>query len=287
MSLTKKQMVTLYTNLVRADKFGKMMYSRMMQGKLIGFYHPADGAIAPGVGGCSFLKDDDILFPHHRGHGITHMLSKGIDVAPYVAEHAGKATGCCRGRAAWHYAFPEHNVYGTTAYIGHNFVPVTGFGWAAKRNGKGQVVMNCFGDGAMGTGRSHEGLLMSSIWDLPIVHLCENNGFAIFAEASEMHPTEDMATVAQGLDIPSVVVDGQGRVRGGRGRKRRHRQSPLGRGANVCGSEDAAVQRARYRQPRPARLEAEIPGRIRRDGETRPSHAGYGARIGRQHTDAA
>ena len=209
MSLTKQQMVTLYTNLVRADKFGKMMYSRMMQGKLIGFYHPADGAIAPGVGACSFLRDDDILFPHHRGHGITHMLSKGIDVAPYVAEHAGKVTGCCRGRAAWHYAFPEHNVYGTTAYIGHNFVPVTGFGWATKRNDRGQVVMNCFGDGAMGTGRSHEGLLMSSIWNLPIVHLCENNGFAIFAEASEMHPTEDMATVAQGLDIPSVVVDGQ------------------------------------------------------------------------------
>ena len=209
MSLTKKDMVTLFTNLVRADKFGKMMYSRMMQGKLIGFYHPAEGAIAPGVGGCSFLNDDDILFPHHRGHGITHMLSKGIDVSPYIAEHAGKATGCCRGRAAWHYAFPEHNVYGTTAYIGHNFVPVTGFGWAAKRNGRGQVVMNCFGDGAMGTGRAHEGLLMSSIWDLPIVHLCENNGFAIFAEASEMHPTEDMATVAQGLDIPSVVIDGQ------------------------------------------------------------------------------
>lgn len=209
MSLTKKNMVTLYTNLVRADKFGKMMYSRMMQGKLIGFYHPAEGAIAPGVGACSFLNNEDILFPHHRGHGITHMLSKGIDVSPYIAEHAGKATGCCRGRAAWHYAFPQHNVYGTTAYIGHNFVPVTGFGWAAKRNGTGQVVMNCFGDGAMGTGRAHEGLLMSSIWDLPIVHLCENNGFAIFAEASEMHPTEDMATVAQGLDIPSILVDGQ------------------------------------------------------------------------------
>jgi len=209
MSLTKKQISTLFTNLVRADTFGKMMYSRMMQGKLIGFYHPAEGAIAPGVGGCSFLRDDDILFPHHRGHGITHMLSKGIDVSPYIAEHAGKVTGCCKGRAAWHYAFPEHNVYGTTAYIGHNFVPVTGFGWAAKRNGNGQVVMNCFGDGAMGTGRAHEGLLMSSIWNLPIVHLCENNGFAIFAEASEMHPTEDMATVAQGLDIPSVVIDGQ------------------------------------------------------------------------------
>jgi len=200
----------LFTNLIRADKFGKMMYSRMMQGKLIGFYHPAEGAIAPGVAAGSFLTDDDILFPHHRGHGITHMLSKGIDVKPYIAEHAGKSTGCCAGRAAWHYAFPEHNVFGTTAYIGHNFVPCTGFGWAAKRNGRGQVVMNCFGDGAMGTGRSHEGLLLSSNWQLPIVHFCENNGLSIFAEVEEMHPTEHLSTVAQGLNIPHVIVeDGQ------------------------------------------------------------------------------
>lgn len=209
MSLSKDQMTVLFTNLVRADQFGKMMYSRMMQGKLIGFYHPAEGAIAPGVGACSFLEEDDVLFPHHRGHGITHMLSRGIDVAPYIAEHAGKATGCCRGRAAWHYAFPEHNVFGTTAYIGGNFVPVTGFGWAAKQRGRRQIVMNCCGDGAFGTGRSHEGLLMSSIWKLPIVHVCENNGYAIFAPVSEMHPTEDIATIAQGLDIPAVVIDGQ------------------------------------------------------------------------------
>ena len=78
--LSKEQRIKLFTNLVRADKFGKMMYSRMMQGKLIGFYHPAEGAIAPGVAAGSFLTNDDILFPHHRGHGITHMLSKGIDI---------------------------------------------------------------------------------------------------------------------------------------------------------------------------------------------------------------
>lgn len=208
--LSKEQRIKLFTNLVRADKFGKMMYSRMMQGKLIGFYHPAEGAIAPGVAAGSFLTNDDILFPHHRGHGITHMLSKGIDIEPYIAEHAGKSTGCCEGRAAWHYAYPENNVFGTTAYIGHNFVPCTGFGWAAKRNNRGQVVMNCFGDGAMGTGRAHEGLLLSSNWQLPIVHFCENNGFAIFAEVEEMHPTEHLSTIAEGLNIPTTIVeDGQ------------------------------------------------------------------------------
>ena len=70
MALSKDQMVTLYTNLVRADRFDKMMYQRMLQGKLIGFFHPGEGAIAPGVAAASFLKDDDNLSPHHRGHAI-------------------------------------------------------------------------------------------------------------------------------------------------------------------------------------------------------------------------
>ncbi len=75
MSLSKQQMVLLFTNLVRANHYDKMMYRRMMQGRLIGFYHPAQGAIAPGVGACTFLNQDDNLNPHHRGHGITHMIS--------------------------------------------------------------------------------------------------------------------------------------------------------------------------------------------------------------------
>jgi len=103
--LNDAQRNTLLTNLIRADEFNKMMYRRMMQGKLIGFYHPAEGAIAPGVAASSFLNKDDNLSPHHRGHGITHMLSKGIDISTYLAEHTGKDTGCCKGRSAFHLVF--------------------------------------------------------------------------------------------------------------------------------------------------------------------------------------
>lgn len=209
MSLTAEQMTTLFTNLIRADHYGKMMYRRMMQGKLIGFYHPAEGAIAPGVAACSFLNQDDPLWPHHRGHGITHMLSKGIDIKYYLAEHTGKETGCGRGHSGFHYSFPEDHVHLHSGYIGANFMAATGYAWACKQRGKGQVVMNCSGDGSYGEGRAHEGLLMAAIWKLPEVFVCENNGYAIFATIEEMHPTEDIATMAQGLDIPAVVVDGQ------------------------------------------------------------------------------
>jgi len=207
--LTEAQRNTLLTNLIRADEFNKMMYRRMMQGKLIGFYHPAEGAIAPGVAASSFLNKDDNLSPHHRGHGITHMLSKGIDISTYLAEHTGKDTGCCKGRSAFHFSFPEDKVYMMSGFIGYNFAPAVGWGFAAKKRNKGQVVMNCSGDGSYGQGRAHEALLMAQNWKLPIIFFCENNGMSIFSTAMEMHPKPDISSLAEGFGMPSEIVDGQ------------------------------------------------------------------------------
>lgn len=209
MSLDKQQMIALYRNLVRADQAAKMMYRRMMQGKLIGFYHPAEGAVAPGVGACTFLNKDDNLSPHHRGHGITHMMSKGIDIRSYLAEHTGKETGCCKGRSAFHFSYPDDKVYMMSGFIGYNFAPAVGWGWAAKRRQQGQVVMNCSGDGSYGQGRAHEALLMAMNMKLPIIFFCENNGMAIHSSIDEMHPTEDISSLAQGYGMPAVIVDGQ------------------------------------------------------------------------------
>ena len=209
MSLSQEQMQALYRNLVRADHFNRMMYRRMMQGKLIGFYHPAEGAIAPGVAACTFLNQDDNLSPHHRGHGITHMLSKGIDIKYYLAEHTGKETGCCQGRSAFHFSFPEHKVYMMSGFIGYNFAPSVGWGLAAKRRQQQQVVMNCSGDGSYGQGRAHEAMLMAQNWKLPIIFFCENNGMSIFSEASEMHPVADISSMAKAYDMHAVICDGQ------------------------------------------------------------------------------
>jgi pyruvate dehydrogenase E1 component alpha subunit len=207
--LDKQQMITLFTNLVRASHYEKMMYGRMLQGKLIGFYHPAEGTIAAGVGAATFLNRDDNLNPHHRGHGIPHMLSKGIDVKSFLAEHTGKDTGCCKGRSAWHFSYPEHKVYQQSGFIGHNFAPSVGWGWAAKRRNEGQVVMNCSGDGSYGQGRAHEAMLIAQNMQLPIIFFCENNGMAIFASAEEMHPTEHISSLAQGYGMNAAIVDGQ------------------------------------------------------------------------------
>jgi TPP-dependent pyruvate/acetoin dehydrogenase alpha subunit len=81
MALGKEQMALLYRNLVRADHFDKMMMNRIMQGKLIGFYHPGDGAMAAGVGASTFLGDNDILNPHHRAHGLAYAASRPLQLS--------------------------------------------------------------------------------------------------------------------------------------------------------------------------------------------------------------
>jgi len=209
MSLNKEQMLTLFRNLVRADHWDQMFLSRIFRGQLIGFYHPGSGGIAPGVGACSFLKQDDILWPHHRAHGMAHLLSKGIDLKTYLAEHTGKETGCCKGRSSFHFCYPEHMVFSASGFIGMNFPFCIGHGWAAKQNDRGQVVMCCSGDGSYGEGRAHEALLMAMNEKLPIIFFCENNEMAIYAEAKHMHPMKDISSLAGGYGMPATVVDGQ------------------------------------------------------------------------------
>ena len=132
MSLESDQMKTLFRNLVRAFYYDQMMYRRITTGQLVGFYHPGEGAQAPGVGAATFLREDDLMNPHHRGHGMAHMLSKGIDLKYYLAEHTGKETGCCKGRSAFHWSFPSQGVHFASGFIGMNFSPVIGMGWACS-----------------------------------------------------------------------------------------------------------------------------------------------------------
>ena len=209
MSLDSAQMKTLFRNLVRAYYYDQMMYRRITTGQLIGFYHPGEGATAPGVAAGTFLQDDDLMFPHHRGHGMAHMLSKGIDLKYYLAEHTGKSTGCCQGRSSFHMSFPEKGVHMSTGFIGLTFIPAIGMAWACQRRDKGQVTMICSGDGSYGQGRAHEAMLYAANWDLPLIFWCENNGMAIYAKGEDMHPTADISSLAAGYDIPAVVVDGQ------------------------------------------------------------------------------
>jgi len=204
-----EDLIKLYTNLVRAREFDLLFARRLFRGQLLGFYHQAEGGEAPGVGACTFLRKDDFLWAHLRGHGIPHMIGKGAVVKYYLAEHTGKATGLCGGMSTYHACAPEYGIYGTAGTLGSNFPIAVGWGLAAQKNGRGQVVVSCFGDGGSGRGTLHESFLMAANWKLPIIWVCENNQLGMFMPVDEAHPMDDIASLAPGYGMPAAVVDGQ------------------------------------------------------------------------------
>jgi pyruvate dehydrogenase E1 component alpha subunit len=209
MSLSKQQKSCLFTNLARVTAVDRLMVRLLRAGKLVGFYHEGGLALAPGVAAASFLRKDDIVYPHYRAHGIAYMLPKGIDLKPYVAEHMGRTTGCCQGRSSYHFCFPDDHVFGMSGNVGANFSASIGYGYAAKLKRLGQVVVTSSGDGSYGEGRSHEAMLMCALWKLPVIFWCENNGIAQYSEIRDIFPGDHVSILAAGYGIPSLVIDGQ------------------------------------------------------------------------------
>jgi TPP-dependent pyruvate/acetoin dehydrogenase alpha subunit len=208
-TLTKDQKLLLFRNLARAMALDRMMMRLIRGGKMTGFYHEGGLAMAPGTAAGSFLHNDDMMWPHYRAHGIAHTLAKGADVKYYVAEHMGRQAGCCKGRSSYHISFPGDHVFGYSGNIGANFGVCVGYGLAAKYKSTGQIVMNCSGDGSYGEGRSHEGLLMSANWKLPVIFWCESNGMMQHTNMRAAFPGPDISALAAGYGVPAMNVDGQ------------------------------------------------------------------------------
>ena len=207
--LTDDEKRELFRTLVRAMALDRMMMRIIRAGRLCGFYHEGGIALAPGVAAGFFLKKSDIMWPHYRAHGLAHMLSKRVDVKRYVAEHLGRAAGCCKGRSSYHMSFPEDHIFGFSGNIGANFSMSVGYGFASKYKRQGQVVMNCSGDGSYGEGRAHEALLMCANWKLPVVFWCENNAMTQHSSLEMLFPGPDISSLAGGYGIESHIVDGQ------------------------------------------------------------------------------
>jgi TPP-dependent pyruvate/acetoin dehydrogenase alpha subunit len=208
-SLTDNERIGLFQTLVRSMALDRMMMRVIRAGRMVGFYHEGGIALAPGVAAGFFLAKSDIMWPHYRGHGIAHMLSKGVDVKLYIAEHLGREAGCCKGRSSFHFSFPGDHIFGLSGNIGANFPASVGFGFAAKYKALGQVVMNCSGDGSYGSGRSHESMLMCANWQLPVIFWCEANGMAQHSSMKTLFPGPNISSLAAGFGIPSHIVDGQ------------------------------------------------------------------------------
>ncbi|MEM3061634.1 MAG: thiamine pyrophosphate-dependent dehydrogenase E1 component subunit alpha, partial [Candidatus Bathyarchaeia archaeon] len=143
----------------------------------------------------------------HRGHG--HFIAKGGDLRLIAAEILGRRTGCCKGKGGtMHVADFSVGILGACGIVGGGFPLVVGAGLSAKIRGTDQVAAYFFGDGASNQGTFHESINLASVWNLPVIFVCENNQYAESTYVSEVVRLNNIADRAMAYGIPGIVVDG-------------------------------------------------------------------------------
>jgi pyruvate dehydrogenase E1 component alpha subunit len=175
--------------------------------KMPGLTHLYIGEEAIAVGVCSALRQDDWITSTHRGHG--HCLAKGAEVHRMFAELLGKEAGYCRGKGgSMHIADHENGNLGANAIVGGSAGIATGAAFSAKFRGTDQVAVCFFGEGALGQGLVYEVMNMASLWQLPVIYVCENNMYNEYTHYLEATAGEILGR-PKAFGIEAREVDGQ------------------------------------------------------------------------------
>jgi len=207
MSLTKEKMIDLYATMKKIRLFEEKVSELFAEGKLPGFVHLYAGEEAIGVGVCAHLTDRDYITSTHRGHG--HCIAKGVEINSMMAEMYGKATGACKGKGgAMHIADVDKGMLGANGIVGAGGPLACGSGLMAKTLGTDQVTVCFFGDGAAEQGTMHEAMNLACCWNLPVVFVCENNGYAESTPWGYHCAAKSIADRAAAYDMPGITVDG-------------------------------------------------------------------------------
>jgi pyruvate dehydrogenase E1 component alpha subunit len=205
--LTGETLLGMYERIALIRAFEETTMRQFADGQIPGFVHLYAGEEAVAVGVCTHLDDTDFITSTHRGHG--HCIAKGVDVGAMAAELMGRQTGICKGKGgSMHVADVSKGMLGANGIVGGGIPLACGAGLTAKVHGTDAVTVCFFGDGASNQGTFHESLNLAAIWKLPVVFVCENNGYAEATTFDYHCSVKDVAARAQGYDIPGVVVDG-------------------------------------------------------------------------------
>lgn len=198
----------MYRRLERIRQFEDQVVLFKRRGAIFGPVHTATGQEGEIVGACMALRDDDYMVGNHRSHG--HPIGKGAGLNRLMAEIFGKKTGVNQGKGgSMHLADFSVGSLGETSIVGSGLPVATGAALGAKMKGWDRVSLCFFGDGASNEGTFHESLNLASIWKLPVIFLCENNGYAITTAIADTVAVPDIAMRAAGYAMPGQVVDGQ------------------------------------------------------------------------------
>jgi pyruvate dehydrogenase E1 component alpha subunit len=198
----------MYRGMLRVVLWEQKLLRFVEEGRTFGFYHAGRGQEATAVGAVTALRRDDYLLYDHRGMG--HAITKGVPLDKLFADFLGFEQGTTGGLGAGivHIAWPEVGVLGQSGTLGGSYPIAAGAGISIRYLEQDRVVLCFFGEGASNRGTFHESANVAALWDLPIIWLCENNGYAVSVPASEALSVPQVADRAAAYGMPGVVVDG-------------------------------------------------------------------------------
>ncbi|MDH9059293.1 thiamine pyrophosphate-dependent dehydrogenase E1 component subunit alpha [Staphylococcus epidermidis] len=207
MKMEKEQARWIYKTMNEIRFFEEKVHKIFSDGRIPGFVHLYVGEEAVATGVMSQLSDDDYITSTHRGHG--HAIAKGCDLNGMMAEIMGKRDGLGHGKGgSMHVAEIDKGMLGANGIVSGGFGLAIGASISIINQGKDNVAVCFFGDGAANEGNFHEGLNFASILDLPVLFICENNQFAEGTTHDYASASETIAERAAAYNMPSVRVDG-------------------------------------------------------------------------------
>ena len=207
MDLGKDLLLDMYRSMTRIRLFETKVRDLATANEIPGFVHVSIGEEASATGVCAALRKTDRITSTHRGH--SHLIAKGGRLAEMMAEIFGKRTGYCKGKGgSMHIVDYSLGILGANGIVGGGLPIATGSALGALIAGKDDVTVGFFGDGASNEGTFHESLNLAAVWKLPVVFVCENNGFGEFTPMATVTSVKDIAVRAQAYGMPGEIVDG-------------------------------------------------------------------------------
>lgn len=207
MKISNDTIIEMYEKMVKIRKFENRALNLFAEGQFGGFVHLYIGEEAVATGVCESLREDDFITSTHRGHG--HIIAKGGDLKYMMAELYGKDTGYCKGKGgSMHIADATKGILGANGIVGAGHNIAVGAGLAAQYKGTDQVCACFFGDASTNQSTFHEGLNLASTWKLPVIFICENNGYGISVSQARHQNITDISQRAVSYNIPGITVDG-------------------------------------------------------------------------------
>lgn len=197
----------IFRRMLRIERNDDATRAQIRRGRITAPYYSARGQEVIPATISSLMNNDDKICTIYRG--IHDMVGKDMPLRPLWAEIAGRVDGTCKGKGGpMHLTHPETGVMVTTGIVGSSMPIANGLAWAAKLDGSKQVTVAYFGDGASNIGAFHEALNMASVMKLPVIFVCQNNGFAEHTRYENGTSVDFIAKRAASYSMPGFTVDG-------------------------------------------------------------------------------